>query len=645
MKKYILVILIFLNTSCEKDFLDIVPDNLATVDIVFNNRSTAEQWLATCYAYVPEHANPVENFALVAGDEIWYYAENDFYMNNETSLRLAKGMQNVTNPYLNYWEGGRGAYNMFVAIRDCNIFLDNMQSQEIAGLKLNEKKRWIAEVKVLKAYFHFWLLRMYGPIPIMEQNIPIDADTEDTRVKRQPVDEVVDYIVGLIDEAIENKGLPQKITSIYTENGRLTLPAAKAIKAKVLMLAASPLFNGNMDYAGFVDEDGRELINTTFDPQKWIAARDACLDAIQEAESAGHALYSFTDLLPIGGIAPEIREELTLRASITDKFNSGLIWGVDNNWTVALQNWSQPRWTADHVSSFSNTRKSHAPTLNVVETFYTDKGLPIEEDKTWGYTNRYDIVTIYGEIARNHKYYVQEGYKTVKLHLNREPRFYAWIGFDGGKWFSLETEDTENLPYLNAKAGQRSGKNGQELYSITGYFTKKVVNYKNVITINNTHIESYTFPIIRLSDLYLMYAEALNETKPSPDQEVYEYIQKVRHRAGLDEDSNLVTTWSMYSKRPEKPTTKEGMREIIQQERMIELSFEGKRYWDLRRWKLADEYFNQPIRGWNIDGADPENFYQVKNIYYRDFLTRNYLWPISQSEMLRNPNLIQTPGW
>ena len=78
-------------------------------------------------------------------------------MNNETSLRLAKGMQNATDPYCNYWEGKRGGSNLFIAIRDCNIFLENIK--DIPGLKGNEKNGWIAEVKALKAFYHFWLFR------------------------------------------------------------------------------------------------------------------------------------------------------------------------------------------------------------------------------------------------------------------------------------------------------------------------------------------------------------------------------------------------------------------------------------------------------------------------------------------------------
>jgi hypothetical protein len=142
-----------------------------------------------------------------------------------------------------------------------------------------------------------------------------------------------------------------------------------------------------------------------------------------------------------------------------------------------------------------------------------------------------------------------------------------------------------------------------------------------------------------------MYSEALNEIKGSPDSEVYEHIQKVRNRAGLDKDGDLVNTWNTFSNNPSKPLTKEGMRKIIHQERMIELALEGHRYWDLRRWNLADEYFSKPIQGWDIFKSDVESFYQVENIFYRNFLVRDYLWPISQNELLRNPKLIQNPGW
>ena len=647
MKKYV-IILFIISTSCEKDYLDVVPDNIATIDLAFNTRSTAENFLSTCYTYIPEHANVEQNFSLLAGDEIWYYAENDFYMNNETSFRLAKGMQNSASPYLNYWEGGRGApHSLFNALRDCNIFLENLV--EVPGLEEDERLKWIDEVKVLKAFYHFWLMQMYGPIPIIDQNIPVGASPEETNVKRESIDDVVNYLVQILNEVIDAENLPGLINYIYTDMGRITMPIAKALKAKILVLAASPIFNGNTDLSELTDNLGNKLVNQVYDPQKWVYARDALFEAIESAHLNGHQLYEFNQQIPIiGGINEEITRELSLRAAITEPFNTEIVWAFAPEWTGDLQMWCQPRWTADHSALFGYTKKSHAPTLNMAETFYTNNGVPIDEDLTWDYGNRYDVIQtpLFDSNNENfHEFYIEDDYYTAKLHTYREPRFYSSIGFDGGKWFSLETENINFIPHLNAKAGAASGKQGFEIYSITGFFAKKLVHYENIISLQGSTIKGYSFPIIRLSDLYLMYSEALNETKAAPDAEVYEYIQRVRTRAGLDAGGDILNTWQMYSTNPSKPMTKDGMRKIIHQERMIELALEGHRYWDLKRWKLATEYFNKPIQGWNIFRSDVEGFYEVENIFYRNFSTKDYLWPISQNELLRNPNLIQNPGW
>ena len=647
MKKYV-IILFIISTSCEKDYLDVVPDNIATIDLAFNTRSTAENFLSTCYTYIPEHANVEQNFSLLAGDEIWYYAENDFYMNNETSFRLAKGMQNSASPYLNYWEGGRGApHSLFNALRDCNIFLENLV--EVPGLEEDERLKWIDEVKVLKAFYHFWLMQMYGPIPIIDQNIPVGASPEETNVKRESIDDVVNYLVQILNEVIDAENLPGLINYIYTDMGRITMPIAKALKAKILVLAASPIFNGNTDLSELTDNLGNKLVSQVNDPQKWVYARDALFEAIESAHLNGHQLYEFNQQIPIiGGINEEITRELSLRAAITEPFNTEIVWAFAPEWTGDLQMWCQPRWTADHSALFGYTKKSHAPTLNMAETFYTKNGVPIDEDITWDYGNRYDVIQtpVFDSNNENfHEFYIEDNYYTAKLHTYREPRFYSSIGFDGGKWFSLETENINFIPHLNAKAGAASGKQGFEIYSITGFFAKKLVHYENIISLQGSTIKGYSFPIIRLSDLYLMYSEALNETKAAPDAEVYEYIQRVRTRAGLDAGGDILNTWQMYSTNPSKPMTKDGMRKIIHQERMIELALEGHRYWDLKRWKLATEYFNKPIQGWNIFKSDVEGFYEVENIFYRNFSTKDYLWPISQNELLRNPNLIQNPGW
>ena len=134
---------------------------------------------------------------------------------------------------------------------------------KVPDMMEEEKRRWAAEVKFLKAYYHFYLLRAYGPIPIMRENLPISASGDEVRVYRRPVDEVFDYIIELIDESLIN--LSETIRDEHTELGRITLPIALGAKAKILVYAASPLFNGNKDYQGFKNQDGEDFFNSEYD--------------------------------------------------------------------------------------------------------------------------------------------------------------------------------------------------------------------------------------------------------------------------------------------------------------------------------------------------------------------------------------------
>ncbi|MDR0834973.1 MAG: RagB/SusD family nutrient uptake outer membrane protein, partial [Tannerella sp.] len=577
-KNILIIFALFLTASCNS-YLDLVPDNIATMDMAFTTRVNAEKFLATCYGYVPEHASVYQNPGLSAGEEVWNSAARTYYYTNITSFAIAQGLQNTNDPLLNYWSGGQDGKNLFIAIRDCNIFLDNIEKTR--DMTYAERTRWIAEVKTLKAFYHYFLMQLYGPIPIIRENIDVSAGPDAVKVVREPVDEVVKYIVGLLDEAIggeyvEGIGLPMNIRAETTELGRLTRPAALALKAKVLVLAASPLFNGNSDFPNYNNAEGIPLINSNPDPQKWIAARDACKAAIDEAHEGGHELHEFNDPIMIT-ISDTTKLELTLRTTVTARYNKELIWGLGNNSSEALQKIVHTALTAYHKGGDLDWITSmHSPTLDVAEQFYSNKGVPINEDNTYDYAHRYDVDVVPAE----HNYYIGANVRTAKLHYYREPRFYASLGFDGGKWFNMEVSSDKDSYVLRGKAGELAGRS-QMNYSITGYFSKKLVNYQLIRTSSTQNGSSctYPFPIIRLSDLYLLYAEALNECKDSPDAEVYEYIQKVRDKAGLDKETGgLVQTWRRYSINADKPKSKTGMREIIRQERLIELSFEGQRF-------------------------------------------------------------------
>lgn len=625
-------------TACS--WLDIVPDNIATMDMVFKNRENAEKMLVTCYSYMPEHASPWSNPGLSSGDEIWNTDASNPYYTNKTSFNIAKGNQNVSDPYLNYWSGGQHGSNLFIAIRDCNTLIENID--RVPDMSDKEKSRWKAEAKVLKAFYHFWLLQLYGPIPFIDENIDVSASTEEVKVAREPVDDVIRKITVLLDEACSDDSLPDYIQVGASELGRLTKPAALCLKARVLMTAASPLFNGNEDFSFYKNAEGVNLINPVYDQTKWEIARDACKTAIDSCHSAGHSLYEFDE--PIKGITDTTRLELTLRHTITERFNRELIWGLGKNGTMTLTGIVNPPLTAyQQGKQISWCKMMHNPTLGVAEQFYTKNGVPIDEDKTWDYENRYTVE----KVPAGHEHYIERNARTAKLHFDREPRFYAWLGFDKGQWFNLEVPDDKSTYSVHCKYGETAGASMSN-FSITGYFAKKLVSYELVMTesVHTGDEIEYAFPIIRLSDIYLLYAEALNECKEVPDDEVWEYIQYVRTKAGLDKETGRLTdTWEKYSNNPDAPKTKEGMREIIRRERLIELSFEGLRFHDLRRWKLCMDYLNRPIQGWNVYEKTDEEYYQPVYIHFREFTPKDYFWPIKLDDLYKNNKLVQSPLW
>ena len=640
MKKIIVSIsfiltVILCNTSCS-DYLDIVPEGTPDMETAFSNKTNARKFLFTCYSYLPKW-DQSGSIGFLAGDEHWLIPKGTGFIDQRLSLNaweIGRGEQNSNDPYQNYWDGLNGGTNLWTAIRDCNIFLENIDKP--LDLQQYERNRWIAEVKFLKAYYHYYLFMLYGPIPVMDNNISIDASAEEVRRYRDPVDDVVNYISNLLDDAA--KDLPLQVTDAGEELGRITQPIAKAVKAQLWLLAASPLFNGNTDYINVKDNQGRSLFPAETDNNKWEQAADAALDAIKCAKEAGHDLYYFT--LPVNGLSDATRKLLDIGEAVTEKWNTEIIWG--STWNVnGLQKVAVAKTTkGSHYDAISVM----APTLTVAEQFYSSNGVPISEDKGdfWSknYPNRYDFTIIPDE--GNNKHYLKIGEETAYLHLNREPRFYANLSFDRGTWYGYgyASDEPKDLAFYKFRAKEVSGRITSEDYSYTGYLNKKVCSYKTSVTDNGLSTERYAFPIIRLADLYLMYAEALNETLSSPNSDVYTYIDLVRERAGLD---GVKESWQKYSKYPEKPNTKTGMREIIRMERLNELACEGKRFWDLRRWKKE---LPREVKGWYVQGETAQEFYRVTTLYLRSrYSFKDYLWPLKVETVLKDPNLGQSPGW
>lgn len=626
MKKLLgLMLILFTGTACNK-YLDVVPDNVATLEYAFSVRSTAERYLHTCYSWMPSHSDYTSNPALTGGDELWLPPNN-----TTVSWSIARGLQTATSPRLNYWDGNNGAKNLYDGIRDCNVFLENVG--KVPDIEEYERTRWIAEVKFLKAYYHFWLLRMYGAIPIIDENLPIDVSTEKARPERQPFDKVMTYIVNLIDECMVD--LPETIDNKTYELGRISRMIALAAKTEMLVLAASPLFNGNSDYINLKNKSGETLINPVYSAQKWADAAQAAKEAIEMAHILGHKLYEFSPNNDRANISDTTQIQMGIRNSLTERNNEEVIWANVNS--VLHQPSYSPR-TWDPSRTAGVIAGHFGPTMKIANLFYSDKGLPIQDDKTYDYNGRYQLKTA----GVDERYNIKQGYTTVGLHFNRENRFYASIGFDGGIWYGQgRYDDNADLFYIMGKSGQATSIYNVDFYSVTGYWPKKLINYQNVIEASSYTNVWYSWPVIRLASLYLWYAEALNEVSGG-STEALSYLNKVRERAGIP---TVEDSWINYSNDPAKYTNQVGLREIIHQERMIEFVFEGQRYWDLRRWKKALNELSKPISGWNLSQKDASGYYIETILFQQKFRQRDYLWPISENEMQRNDKLVQNPGW
>jgi hypothetical protein len=606
-------------SGCKK-YLDVVPDNVATLDDAFTLKQEAQKYLFTCYSYLPNDADYGQNPGFGAGNECWQNIK--FTTVSSDPLNIAEGNQNASNPLMNIWG------NMYQALRDCNIFLDNID--HVIDLSDADKTRWKSEVMFLKAYYHWLLLRRYGPIPIVDKNIPVDASIDAVKVKRQTVDSVVNYITNLMGVAANN--LPLNVNR-DNEYGRISRTIALSIKARVLVTAASPLFNGNTDYASFKTTDGTPFFNQAYDASKWQKAADACKAAIDACNQINDTLFRYVSgLQDHPALSDKLTVQMGIRNAVCEKWNQEVIWGDVNHQASDVQKMCAARLDSTKLGNQSSMGQ-YAATLETAELFYTKNGVPIDEDISYNYAGRYNLQTATDDDSE----YIKNGYQTAVLHFNREPRFYADLAFDGSMWIMLN-----NRWHLEAKFGQWNSQKDKDNYSITGYFTKKLVEWHYTIGDGgDIQLTSYPWPVMRVADLYLLYCEALNEVS-GPSKEAYNYIDMVRARAGLP---TVEDAWTNYSNTPGEYQSKDGFRKIIQRERMIELAFEASNFWDLRRWKRSLEEMNAPIRGWNIMQSDAKYYYLPVTVFTPSFSIKDYFWPLQTNDIVINPNLVQNPGW
>ena len=630
-KLYQALLLIFLVagiSSC--DYLDIVPDERPTEEAAFKDKNAAERYLYSCYAFMPKERRGC--YLYQGGDCLTDY-DRKFLEGTHTAANIGE---------FAYWS------RMYAGIRRCYTLINNVDA--VPRMEEELKIIYKAEANFLIAYYHFMLLRAYGPIIIMDHEVSVSS-TE--KLKRSPFDVCVKWIADKYDEACNNGLLAVQSSSYY---GRATQLAAKALKARLYLYAASPLFNGNSFYANsslYDPETNEPLMPLDYNPSKWNTALTACQEALTLADEQKYTQFQIAKESEIPEECwPKDLIQYALKMQIMDKKNMEVIWADTRTEGVYdPQNQSAPR---DPVNG-GNSWNGVGPTLDFVKVFYTENGLPIDEDPEFDYQNRFSVVPFpdgatYGEG------------QTIKLNVDREPRFYAWIAFQNG-YYECQTESKENAYVAKAERAEgkkwltdfteqgNCGKQGRNNnYSKTGYLNKKGVHPGVAASKSQKEpSKDYPWPVIRLAELYLSYAEAcIAYNKDGYLEKGMVKLDRIRERAGL---LSVKDSWK-NAKDPIVSYEGNGglngkLTEIVRQERMIELYLEQQNFWDIRRWKLGDKYFNVPVKGMNIDATDINGFATVKTLPdVRNFDTpRQYLLPIPAAEVSKNPNMVQNPNY
>lgn len=640
MKKYLLSILcgILLLPGC--NYLDMVPEkDIETIESLFEQRTKVENWWKGLYSELNRiFADFRVNTAYLGADEfVTCQALYNSTLYNLDGLKIADGLQMSQNPYGSIW------YRMYVVIRNCNIFLENVD--HTYNMSEEDRNWWKADVKAVKAYVYFELVRRYGPICLIPQNMPVDLPVKDYQLPRQHVDTCFKEIINLLDESMEY--VPKHSQRISNYGHTFSLEAVYALKAKVLLYAASPLFNGNAFYSDFKNKDGELLFNSTYDRNKWLLAAEAADKAAEMCEEGGRALISGTTVKKTD-LLNKMSDIETMTFSRFTNSEYLLEW----KYPSTFHQFFLPRLVGDDDNFDSQALGCLSLSMKMVEMYYTSNGLPIDADITWSYNNRYKLGS---ESSPVYEGVIPMNTDVVNLHLRREPRFYASIAGDRMYWQrGTNTADKDYNLLVRAHKGEEPWGTQYDFIvsnswqNINGYWLKKhLFSWYNTLGYSNNLQGNETAAIIRLAEVYLMQAEAWNEYLDQPDSRVYDPLDKVRERAGI---LPVREAWGNYSNNPTKVTTKVGMRDIIHQEYGIEFAFEGHRYWDLRRWLTAHQTMNEKQYGWNVIGTTDQAFYNYETgpvvvwSSNKFIAPRDYLDPFDAEEILIS-GMVQNPGW
>jgi hypothetical protein len=594
---------LLLNASCKK-YLNTVPDDVLTIDDIFTSKANVDKYLANIYASVPDEND--QRFPNNTNSGVWEGASDeakynwDFVYTNDMNLSVWKNTDGVVETY---WK------NYYQAIRNATDFMNRIDKSTAPDITNDLKKEYKAEARGLRAYFYFLLLRMYGPVILLGDNlIAADASTESVRLPRTSFDTCINFVVTQLDSAYID--LPKSTTS--NQYGRMLQGVVKAYKEQALFLAASPLYNGNTDMAGLKNHDGEQLINQTYDVNKWKLAADAAKAFLDEF-SGTYSLYT------VANADPTLAAYQACKDVMLVDWNSEWIFARSSSGSFVRYD-----KTPKHVGSPSDQSGAGAlgVTQTMVDAYFMANGRSIDDPQSGYASTGWSMYQSPSDATP--KPTVQAAHRTFNQWVGREPRFYVGVTYDSCYWLYQDPGSPDIIT-----AYQYSGNSGRSQstsdVSPTGYSVRKNCAAND---------GSRGALLLRLANIYLDYAEALNEYDPT-NPDILTYLNRIRTRAGVPEYGSAGLS---------APAGQADMRTAIRKERRVELAFENVRYFDTRRWKIAPQTDAGPFYGMNMY-VSGDDFYTKTLLETRIFQQRDYLFPIPNSEVLKDDLMVQNPGW
>ena len=543
----------FTLSSCNS-FLDREEDSFIDKTATFDSYNRTKQYLTYAYTLLPDGLNRFSREAMLASAT----DDAEFAIESAEIQQFNNGSWNALNNPDDVWN------RYYSGISKCCTLLENTNHVNLDISRLDPDKQveyanslkdirmWRAEARFLRAYFHFELLKRYGPIPIVTSTLSINGNYENT--PRPTMKEVVDFIAKECDIAADTLELtPWR--NVNDAFGRATKGAALALKSRLLLYAASPLY---------VDFGDTNEANKPTDVALWKSAADAAKAII--------------DL-----------NQYELASSYADLFKNDF----QNKEYIFVR-----RYAANSDFEKSNFPVSFGgkggtnPSQNLVDDYEMLDGTPFD----WN-----------------------DPAKAAQPFANRDARLEATILMNmapfKGKKVATYPEGADASPNPNATK--------------TGYYLRKFLN-EDVNIQTGGSSSGHVVPLFRLAEIYLNYAEALNECDPT-NPDIALYLNKVRNRASLPNVSAL---------------SQEQMRAVIQHERRVELAFEEHRSWDVRRWKIASSTLGAPLMGVQIERKPLGGYtYMPVKVEQRVFQPKMYWYPIPQSEVLKLKQWKQNNGW